>query len=89
MCPFSQEGDGGLRARVLILTSPSDPGVYAAGWRVPLLAFSAAIVTPMRVFLGRKAHPGEVVDRMYDAWWKVMILTATLWSQPSMRDGDF
>jgi hypothetical protein len=54
-----------------------------------LLAFSAAIVTPMRRFLAQKGHPGEVVDRMYDAWWKIMILTATLWSQPYVRDGDF
>jgi hypothetical protein len=26
---------------------------------------------------------------MYDAWWKSMILQATLWVQPYIREGDF
>jgi hypothetical protein len=26
---------------------------------------------------------------MQDAWWKSMILQATLWSQPYMNPGDF
>jgi Protoglobin len=54
-----------------------------------LLAFSASIVVPMKPFLARKGHPAEVVNRMYDAWWKAMILQATLWSQPYVREGDF
>jgi len=54
-----------------------------------LLAFVAAIVVPMRAFLARKGHPPEIVNRMYDAWWKSMILQATLWTQPYMREGDF
>jgi hypothetical protein len=54
-----------------------------------LLAFSAPIVVTMKPFLAKKGHPSEVVDRMYDAWWKSMILQATLWSQPYIRDGDF
>jgi hypothetical protein len=31
----------------------------------------------------------EVVERMYHAWWKSMVLQATLWCQPYFRDGDF
>lgn len=54
-----------------------------------LLAFCAAIVVPMKPFLAKKGHPPEVVNRMYDAWWKSVILQATLWSQPYIRDGDF
>ncbi|SRR5579871_1507830 len=54
-----------------------------------LLAFCASIVVPMRPFLAKNGHSTEVVDRMYDAWWKSMILQATLWSQPYIRDGDF
>jgi hypothetical protein len=54
-----------------------------------LIAFSAAIVVPMKPFLARKGHPPEIVNRMYDAWWKAMILQVTLWSQPYIRDGDF
>jgi pimeloyl-ACP methyl ester carboxylesterase len=54
-----------------------------------LIAFCAAIVVPMRPFLARKGHPPEIVNRMYDAWMKSMILQATLWTQPYMREGDF
>jgi pimeloyl-ACP methyl ester carboxylesterase len=54
-----------------------------------LIAFSASIVVPMKPFLARKGHHEEVVNRMYDAWWKSMILQVTLWSQPYIREGDF
>lgn len=54
-----------------------------------LLAFSAAIVVPMKPFLSKSGHPPAVVDRMYDAWWKAMILQVTLWSQPYIKEGDF
>jgi hypothetical protein len=54
-----------------------------------LLAFCTSIVVPMRPFLARKGHPREVVDRMYDAWMKSMLLQATLWIQPYIREGDF
>jgi hypothetical protein len=54
-----------------------------------LIAFSAAIVAPMKPFLEKQGHSGEVVSKMYDAWWKSMILQVTLWSQPYMREGDF
>jgi hypothetical protein len=54
-----------------------------------LLAFCASIVVPMKSYLAKKGHPSEVVNRMYDAWWKSMILQATLWVQPYIREGDF
>jgi hypothetical protein len=54
-----------------------------------LIAFSAAIVVPMKPYLAKKGHPSEVVNRMYDAWWKSMILQVTLWTQPYIREGDF
>ena len=54
-----------------------------------LIAFSAAIVVPMKPFLARKGHPPEIVNRMYEAWWKSMNLQVALWSQPYIREGDF
>jgi hypothetical protein len=54
-----------------------------------LIAFTAAIVAPMRPFLAAEGHPEEIVNRMYDAWWKAVILQVTLWSQPYIREGDF
>jgi hypothetical protein len=40
-------------------------------------------------YLAKKGHPAEVVNRMNDAWWKSMILQATLWVQPYIKEGDF
>jgi pimeloyl-ACP methyl ester carboxylesterase len=54
-----------------------------------LMAFCASIVAPMKPYLAKKGHPVEIVNRMYDAWWKSMILQATLWMQPYVREGDF
>jgi hypothetical protein len=54
-----------------------------------LIAFSAATVVPLKPYLAKKGHPAEVVNRMYDAWWKSMILQVTLWTQPYIREGDF
>ena len=54
-----------------------------------LIAFSAATVAPMRPYLEKGGHSREIVDRMYDAWWKSMILQVALWSQPYMNPGDF
>jgi hypothetical protein len=54
-----------------------------------LVAFCAALVITMKPYLAKKGHPPEVVDRMVDAWWKSMILQATLWMQPYIREGDF
>ena len=44
---------------------------------------------PHEAVSGKEGHPPEVVNRMYDAWWKSMILQATLWAQPYIKDGDF
>ena len=54
-----------------------------------LIAFAAAIVVPMRPYLAMSGHPADVVGRMYDAWWKAVMLSVTLWSQPYMNPGDF
>jgi hypothetical protein len=54
-----------------------------------LIGFAAATVAPMRPYLEKGGHSAEVVQRMQDAWWKSMILQATLWSQPYMNPGDF
>lgn len=54
-----------------------------------VLAFTAATVAPMRAYLEKGGHTPEIVNRMYDAWWKSMVLQVTLWSQPYMNEGDF
>jgi hypothetical protein len=54
-----------------------------------LIAFAASIVAPMRPYLAKGGHSGDIINRMQEAWWKSMILQVTLWSQPYMREGDF
>jgi Protoglobin len=54
-----------------------------------VLAFCASVVVPLKPFLAKTGLPSDVVDRMYNAWWKSMILQATLWMQPYVREGDY
>jgi hypothetical protein len=62
------------------------------------LAWFMFVVAPGRLlridsarflFLAKKGHSPEVVNRMYNAWWKSMILQVTLSGQPYIRQGDF
>lgn len=54
-----------------------------------LIAFVPSIVIPIRKYLAKNGHAPDVVERMYEAWWKSMILQVTLWCQPYFREGDF
>ena len=54
-----------------------------------IIAFVPSILIPMKPYLAEGGHPAEVVERMYEAWWKSMILQVTLWCQPYFREGDF
>lgn len=54
-----------------------------------IFAFVPSILIPMKPYLAKNGHPPEVVERMYEAWWKSMVLQATLWCQPYFRENDF
>lgn len=54
-----------------------------------LIAFIYPITATTRPFLARKGHPPEVVERMWQAWQKAVILSVILWSHPYAREGDF
>ena len=43
----------------------------------------------IKPFLARKGHTQDEVDRMYEAWFKAVVLQATLWARPYTRQGDF
>ncbi len=58
--------------------------------RVPLryiYAFAAPVIPGARPFLANKGHRPDEVDRMQQAWAKVVLLYITLWSRPFARDG--
>ncbi len=47
------------------------------------------ITTTLRPFLAKKGHAPAEVERMHAAWVKSVLLQATLWSHPYVKDGDF
>lgn len=51
-----------------------------------LVAFICPITATIRTFLAEKGHPAEQVEAMYQAWFKAVVLTVTLWSRPYAGD---
>lgn len=54
-----------------------------------LIAFIYPITATMKDFLGRKGHGAEAVEKMHQAWFKSVVLQATLWSSPYTKEGQF
>jgi len=54
-----------------------------------VLAFIYPVVTMIKPFLAWKGHSREDVERMYEAWFKAVVLQVTLWTRPYTRPGDY
>jgi len=54
-----------------------------------LIAFIYPITATLRPFLAHQGHRPEEVEGMFQAWFKAVVLTVTLWSQPYAQEGDF
>jgi hypothetical protein len=54
-----------------------------------ILAFIYPITATIKEFLGKKGHSPEDVEKMHQAWFKSVVLQATLWSYPYVQPGDF
>jgi hypothetical protein len=54
-----------------------------------ILAFIYPITATIKPFLANKGHDADEVDKMHQAWFKSVVLQATLWSQPYAKDGGF
>lgn len=54
-----------------------------------LIAFIYPITATIRQFLAKKGHSADQVERMYQAWFKSVVLQVALWSYPYAREGDF
>jgi len=54
-----------------------------------MVAFIVPITATVRPFLTRKGHSAEEVEKMYQAWFKCVVLNVALWSQPFVREGDY
>jgi hypothetical protein len=54
-----------------------------------LVAFIFPITATIKEFLAKKGHSAADVDKMHAAWFKAVTMTATLWCQPYVRNGEF
>jgi hypothetical protein len=54
-----------------------------------VIAFVYPITATMKPFLAKKGHSDEQVEAMYQAWFKAVVLSVVLWSEPCARAGDF
>lgn len=54
-----------------------------------MIAFIVPITLTIKDFLANQGHDAEMVEKMYNAWFKAVVLTVTLWSVPYTDLGDF
>lgn len=54
-----------------------------------LTAFIYPITATIKPFLQKKGHSSEEVEKMYQAWFKSVVLQVTLWSYPYVKEEDF
>ena len=54
-----------------------------------MIAFIVPLTVTMKPFLARKGHDAYAVERMQQAWFKAVTLTAALWAQPYVPVADY
>lgn len=54
-----------------------------------LVAFIFPITATIKGFLANKGHTADIVEKMHTAWFKAVTLTALLWCEPYIREGEF
>ena len=54
-----------------------------------LTAFIVPLTATIKPFLQTGEHPAAQVEAMHAAWFKAVTLTATLWSYPYVKEGQF
>ncbi len=54
-----------------------------------LIAFIYPISATIKPFLAKKGDSHEEVEKMFNAWFKAVVLTVALWSIPYVNPGDY
>ena len=54
-----------------------------------LVAFIYPITATIRPFLAKKGKSPEEVEKMYQAWFKSVVLQVVLWIHSYVKEGDF
>jgi hypothetical protein len=67
-------------------------GAHKTPEHIPLrymIAFIYPDTATIKSFLANKGHDPEEVEKMFQAWFKSVVLQGTLWSYPYAKEGDF
>ncbi len=54
-----------------------------------MVAFIYPITATIKQFLARGGASQEEVEKMYNAWFKAVVLSVALWSMPYAKEGDY
>lgn len=54
-----------------------------------LITFIFPITFTIKSFLSNKGYSQEEVEKMYNAWFKAVVLTVVLWSYPYAKEGEW
>jgi len=54
-----------------------------------MIAFIYPITVTIKPFLAKKGHSSDEVEKMHNAWFKAIVLTAILWTYPYVNKGEF
>ncbi len=54
-----------------------------------MVAFIYPITATIKNFLARGGASAEEVEKMYNAWFKAVVLSVALWSMPYAKEGDY
>ncbi|MGB9772155.1 MAG: protoglobin domain-containing protein [Candidatus Kapaibacteriota bacterium] len=54
-----------------------------------MVAFIYPITFTIKQFLAKSTASNEEIEKMYNAWFKAVVLTVTLWCYPYVKDGEF
>ncbi len=54
-----------------------------------MMAFIYPITVTIKPFLAKKGHSSQEVEKMYNAWFKAVVLSDILWTEPYIKEGQF
>jgi len=54
-----------------------------------MIAFIYPISATIKPFLAKKVNEPEEVEKMFNAWFKAVVLSVALWSIPYAKEGDY
>lgn len=54
-----------------------------------LVAFIYPITATIKPFLAKKGHSADEVEKMYQAWFKSVVMQVALWSRAYVAEGDW